>query len=51
MVLTGHPPAAIAQRLAISAGTLKNHRRNIYQKLDITTERELFLQYIESLPA
>jgi DNA-binding CsgD family transcriptional regulator len=49
MVLTGHPPAAIAARLAISAGTVKNHRRNIYQKLDITTERELFLQYIQAV--
>lgn len=50
LMLAGHPPAAIAQRLGISAGTVKNHRRNIYLKLDITTERELFLQYINPLP-
>lgn len=49
MILVGHPPATIARRLAIAAGTVKNHRRNIYQKLDITTERELFLQYIHAL--
>ncbi len=50
-MLAGHPPAAISARLAISAGTVKNHRRNIYQKLDITSERELFLQYIHALTA
>ncbi len=49
LMLAGHPPAAIAQRLGISAGTVKNHRRNIYLKLDITTERELFLQYIQTI--
>ena len=47
MMLTGHPTAGIASRLGIAAGTVKNHRRNIYGKLDITTERELFLQYID----
>ncbi|MBW7921422.1 MAG: helix-turn-helix transcriptional regulator [Rubellimicrobium sp.] len=46
LVLRGHPPAGIAQRLGISAGTVKNHRRNIYEKLDITSERELFLRYL-----
>jgi DNA-binding CsgD family transcriptional regulator len=49
LVLAGHPTAAIAQRLGITVGTAKNHRRRIYEKLDITTERELFLQFFESL--
>jgi len=49
LILAGYPTAAISARLAITAGTVKNHRRNIYQKLDITTERELFLQYIGAL--
>lgn len=49
MILSGYPGSTIAERLGISAGTVKNHRRNVYQKLDITTERELFLQYIQSL--
>ena len=48
LVLAGHPTAGIAARLGIAAGTVKNHRRNIYGKLDITTERELFLQYLDS---
>lgn len=46
MVLSGHPPLGIASRLGISPGTVKNHRRNIYQKLDITSERELFLRHL-----
>ena len=47
LILTGHPTAAIAGRLAITVGTVKNHRRRIYEKLDITTERELFLQFFQ----
>src|SRR5690606_24115762 len=47
LVLAGHPTAAIADRLGITVGTTKNHRRRIYEKLDITTERELFLQFFE----
>lgn len=46
-VLAGHPTAAIAGRLGITVGTVKNHRRRIYEKLDITTERELFLQFFQ----
>jgi DNA-binding CsgD family transcriptional regulator len=49
LVLAGHPSATIATRLKITVGTVKNHRRRIYDKLDITTERELFLQYFERL--
>lgn len=48
LILSGHPTATIAQRLAITVGTAKNHRRRIYEKLDITTERELFLQFFQS---
>lgn len=48
LVLAGHPTAGIARRLGITVGTVKNHRRRIYQKLDITTERELFLQFLRS---
>jgi DNA-binding CsgD family transcriptional regulator len=48
LVLAGHPTAAIAERLGITVGTAKNHRRRIYEKLDITTERELFLQFFQA---
>lgn len=47
LVLAGHPTATIATRLGIAVGTVKNHRRRIYEKLDITTERELFLQFFD----
>jgi DNA-binding CsgD family transcriptional regulator len=47
LILAGYPTASIAQKLGIAGGTVKNHRFHIYKKLDITTERELFLQYIE----
>jgi DNA-binding CsgD family transcriptional regulator len=46
LVVEGHPSATIAQRLGIGRGTVKNHRRRLYDKLDITSERELFLLYV-----
>jgi DNA-binding CsgD family transcriptional regulator len=50
LMLEGFPAASIAKKLGIAYGTVKNHRLNIYRKLDITTERELFLNYITSQP-
>ncbi|MDP9138385.1 MAG: helix-turn-helix transcriptional regulator [Pseudomonadota bacterium] len=47
MILAGHPSSAIANRLRISSGTVRIHRHNIYAKLDITAEREVFLQYLD----
>lgn len=47
LILAGHPTAVIADKLGITVGTTKNHRRRIYDKLDITTERELFLQFFQ----
>jgi DNA-binding CsgD family transcriptional regulator len=49
LILEGHPTAAIAGRLGIGRGTIKNHRKRIYDKLDITSERELFLLYLQWL--
>jgi DNA-binding CsgD family transcriptional regulator len=48
LILKGYPTALIAEQLDLSRGTVKNHRRRIYDKLDITTERELFLMYIDA---
>jgi DNA-binding CsgD family transcriptional regulator len=47
LILSGRPTATIAQRLDIAIGTVKNHRRRIYAKLDITSERKLFLQFFQ----
>ncbi|KIC17281.1 helix-turn-helix transcriptional regulator [Leisingera sp. ANG-Vp] len=46
LILRGQPTVSVAETLGISAGTVKNHRKRIYRKLDITTERELFLMLL-----
>jgi DNA-binding CsgD family transcriptional regulator len=43
LTLAGHPTVSIAKRLGLAVGSVKNHRTRIFRKLDITTERELFL--------
>ena len=48
LILKGYPTTLIAEKLSLSRGTVKTHRRRIYDKLDITTERELFLMYIDA---
>lgn len=49
LILLGFPNSKIAERLGVSAGTVKNHRWRLYYKLDITTERELFHQFLTAL--
>ena len=49
LILRGYPTETIAQKLGIGRGTVKNHRRRLYYKLDITSERELFLRYFDVL--
>lgn len=39
--LKGYPNAAIAEELKITVGGVKNHKLRLYEKLDITSEREL----------
>ncbi len=51
LTLQGYPIAGIAKRLGLGRGTVKNHRLRVYQKLDITTERELFLAHLRNLRA
>ncbi|MEH6442724.1 MAG: helix-turn-helix transcriptional regulator [Oceanospirillaceae bacterium] len=48
-VLKGYPNSLIAEKLKVSIGTVKNHRYRLYYKLDITTERELFSMFLDSL--
>ena len=49
LVLLGYPTAKIAERLELSVHTVKNHKKRMYSKLDITTERELFLNFVHFL--
>ena len=49
LTLKGYPVIEIARRLGLSRGTVKNYRLAIYRKLDITTERELFGEYMAAL--
>jgi hypothetical protein len=48
-VLQGYPNARIAKKLRLTEGTVRNYRLRLYYKLDITTERELFFQFIAHL--
>jgi len=49
LALKGHSSSGIADSLGLSVGNIKNHKRRIYSKLDITSERELFLMYIDAM--
>jgi DNA-binding CsgD family transcriptional regulator len=49
LVLLGFPTSKLAERLGLSVNTVKNHKKRLYLKLDITTERELFLTFVSFL--
>ncbi len=49
MILTGHSSNAIALHLDISLPTVKTHRRNIYAKLHISSQAELFSLFVQKL--
>ncbi len=49
MVLRGHSSESIGNRFGISTGTVKIHRRNIYAKLGISSQSELFSLFISRL--
>jgi DNA-binding CsgD family transcriptional regulator len=49
LVLRGYAVKSIAQKLTISTETIKHHRKNIYSKLDIGSQAELFHLFIDSL--
>jgi DNA-binding CsgD family transcriptional regulator len=49
MVLRGHSSEAIAAALQIALGTVKIHRKNIYAKLGIGSQAELFSLFLASL--
>lgn len=49
-MLRGYSSALTAQRLNTSEGTIKIHRKNIYRKLDIGSQAELFSLFINCIP-
>lgn len=49
LALTGFDNASIADRLGIGIGTIKNHRKRIHAKIDVTSERELFSLFLGHL--
>nr|WP_237684321.1 helix-turn-helix transcriptional regulator [Pseudaminobacter soli] len=48
LVLEGHSSESISSLLGISAGTVRIHRKNIYAKMRISSQRELFAIFIRS---
>jgi len=49
MILQGHSSQSISLHLNISLTTVKTHRRNIYIKLNISTQQELFAAFLNAL--
>ncbi|MDB5525110.1 MAG: LuxR family transcriptional regulator [Rhizobium sp.] len=49
LVLQGHSSESIGLRLGVTTGTVKVHRRNIYRKLDISSQTQLMSLYLDSL--
>jgi DNA-binding CsgD family transcriptional regulator len=50
LILKGHSGVSIGARLGISETTVKSHRQNLYAKLGIASQFELFSQFLQSLP-
>jgi DNA-binding CsgD family transcriptional regulator len=48
-VLEGHSSDSIARNLGISVGTVRIHRRNIYGKLQISSQQELFSIFFQEI--
>jgi DNA-binding CsgD family transcriptional regulator len=51
LVLRGFSTKSISQSLGISPGTVKVHRENIHSKLRVSSQAELFNQFIASVSA
>lgn len=49
LLLAGHSSKAIAARLAISPETVKVHRRNLYEKLNISSQAEIFSLFVPGI--
>jgi DNA-binding CsgD family transcriptional regulator len=51
LILRGHSNVSIGLRLGITEGTVKIHRKAIYERLDISSQSELFSMFISFLIA
>ena len=51
LLLRGFSTKAIARRLGIAPGTVMVHKRNLFSKLGITSQYELFSRFIDTLTA
>lgn len=49
LLLRGHSAKSIARLLDISPGTVRNHMKSIYSKLEISSQSELFGLFFEAL--
>ncbi|MOA65232.1 Transcriptional regulatory protein UhpA [compost metagenome] len=49
MVLRGHSVKSTASQMSISPETVRMHRKNLYLKLNIGSQSELFALFIEWL--
>ena len=50
LVLQGHSSESIGRLLGITPGTAKIHRKNIYRKLGISSQAEMFSLFLAILP-
>jgi DNA-binding NarL/FixJ family response regulator len=48
-LLRGHSAKSVARELRIAPGTVMVHKRNLFAKLGITSQYELFSQFIREL--
>jgi DNA-binding CsgD family transcriptional regulator len=49
LVLKGNSSDAIGKRHGIATGTVRNHRKNIYMKLGISSQGDLFSRFVASI--
>ena len=49
LLLRGHSSKSVARELRIAPGTVMVHKRNLFSKLGITSQLELFSRFIEEL--
>ena len=49
LLLRGHSTKSIARELGIAPGTVMVHKRNLFAKLGITSQYELFSRFIDAL--